>query len=480
MAARANVSAVRAFAPTGMVGTGFSERWFWRALETYEPHFIGADAGSTDQGPYELGAGKPHFPRAACKRDLRLMLLGARRCGVPLLIGSAGTAGGDVHLEWTREIVEEIANEENLDFTLALIHSEQDRDYLKRRLREQRIVPLSPAMPLDEPIIDRSRRIVGMMGTEPYIRALDAGADVVIAGRSSDTSIFAAVPTRLGLPPGPVWHAAKILECGTAAAVHRLAPDGMVATITAGGFEIEPVNPEMACSPVSVAAHNLYENQSPYLLFEPSGVLNTIDARYESVGPRTVKVTGSVFEPAERYNVKLEGVEEAGYQTIVIGSIRDPVIIRQLDAWLAATSEQAASRLEAAGVAEHCAVHFRIYGRNGTLGRYEPITEVRGHELCIVIEVTAPTQALATAGATIIAHSAVHAPVSEWTGLITTLAFPYSPSELERGLVYRFNINHLVLPDDPYEMFPCELIEVGAESQSAKRHGRVASRAGGG
>src|SRR5687767_14612695 len=44
-------------------------------------------------GPYPLGAGATAFPRVAVKRDLRLMLLAARRAGIPLLLGSAGTAG---------------------------------------------------------------------------------------------------------------------------------------------------------------------------------------------------------------------------------------------------------------------------------------------------------------------------------------------------------------------------------------------------
>ena len=42
------------------------------------------------------------------------------------------------------------------------------------------------------------------------------------------------------------------------------------------------------------------------------------------------------------------------------------------------------------------------------------------------------------------------------------VALPYNA--LDRGPVYRFNLNHVVLPDDPYEMFPMELIDVGVPS----------------
>ena len=50
----------------------------------------------------------------------------------------------------------------------------------------------------------------------------------------------------------------------------------------------------------------------------------------------------------------------------------------------------------------------------------------------------------------------VHYPVPEWTGLITSIAFPYSPAEITRGASYRFNMNHVVEPASPLEMFPIE------------------------
>jgi len=99
---------LRILAPNGVCGSGFLETTFEKAL-ALQPHFIGCDAGSTDPGPSHLGGGHAAFPREAVKRDLRLMLLGARRLQIPLLIGSAGTAGGDVHLEWFVAILNEIA-----------------------------------------------------------------------------------------------------------------------------------------------------------------------------------------------------------------------------------------------------------------------------------------------------------------------------------------------------------------------------------
>src|SRR5689334_641654 len=134
---------IRILAPNGVCGSGFQESSLEKAL-TWKPHFIGCDAGSTDPGPSHLGSGNPAFPREAVKRDLRLMLKGARKANVPLLIGSAGTAGGNAHVEWFCEIVKQIAAEESLTFRLAVIHAEQDKPYLKKRFHEGRIKPLQP------------------------------------------------------------------------------------------------------------------------------------------------------------------------------------------------------------------------------------------------------------------------------------------------------------------------------------------------
>jgi hypothetical protein len=382
-----------------------------------------------------------------------------------LLIGSAGTAGGAPHVALFRRIVEEIAREEKLAFPMALIHAEQDKAYLARRLREGRITPLAPAPDFDQGTIDRAVRIVGMMGEEPWLRALDQGAEVVVAGRSSDCAIFAGIPTRMGIDAGIAWHAAKILECGAAAVVARPSPDCMFATLRDDHFDLAPLDPALRCSPLSVAAHSLYENGDPFRLVESSGVLDLTHATYEALDERRVRVRGSRFEPAARYTVKLEGAELAGYQSIVLGSIRDPYIIRQIDSWVERLTARVHARVAEVlgGDADSSRYVFnvRVYGRNGTMGPLEPVTEIRGHELCLVIEATAATQEIATTIASMARHQALHLPIPEWRGFITGMACPYSPAYIERGAVYRFCVNHVVEPDDPYEMFPIEHVKVG-------------------
>jgi ribosome modulation factor len=445
---------IRALSATGILGSGFREDTLKRAM-ALKPDFIGADSGSTDPGPYYLGSGEPLFSDSAFKRDLRLMLLAGRAAGIPVLVGSACTGGNDAQLERLVRIAHEIAREERLNFKLAAVHSEQDKGYLKKRLKEGKIRPLANAPTLDDAVIDRSSHIVGMCGIEPYIEALQNGADVVIAGRSSDTSIFAALPVMKGFNPATVWHAAKILECGAACVVLRKYPDCMFATITDDSFVIEPPNPEYRCDPASVASHNLYENASPYELVEPSGVLSTVKARYEAVSDRAVRVSGSTFTPAERYTVKLEGAELAGYQSLIVGSVRDPIILRQLDAWLEGLINAARDRISAVfGPGIESRYHFdvRVFGKNSAMGVLESETTL-GHEVGLLFQITAETQELATSLMKSVGHIAVHYPVPEWTGLITSIAFPYSPGEISRGPSYRFNMNHVVEPASPLEMF---------------------------
>jgi hypothetical protein len=457
---------IKVLSPTGVCGSGFNEASFEKGL-ALSPDFIGCDAGSTDPGPSHLGSGNAAFPRDAVKRDLGLMVRGARRLGIPLMIGSAGTAGADAHVDWVVEILKEIAAEHDLKFKLAVVRSEQSKDYLKRRLAEGRIRPLETAPHFDEKVIDRSTRIVGMMGAEPFIRALEAGADVVIAGRASDTAIFASFPIMRGIPEGIAWHAAKILECGAAAVVNRTSPDCMFAWLRDDHFVVQAPNEQLRCTPQSVASHSLYENSDPFRLVECSGTLDLTESRYEAVDDRTVRVSGSAFIEAERYTVKLEGAELAGYQSVVIGSIRDPFIIRQIDDWLERLRQRIHARVEMVYHGrikpEEYVLNFRVYGRNGTMGDLEPVKEITSHELCILIEVTAQSQALANTIAEIVRHQALHLPIPEWSGLITAMACPYNPAHLERGAVYQFNMNQVVEPDDAYEMFPMTLHAVAGK-----------------
>ena len=75
--------------PCGILGYGFPAASLEKALEQ-SPDAIVVDAGSTDAGPHKLGAGTAIVSRMAAKKDLSLLMAGARRLHIPLVIGSAG------------------------------------------------------------------------------------------------------------------------------------------------------------------------------------------------------------------------------------------------------------------------------------------------------------------------------------------------------------------------------------------------------
>src|SRR5437867_6448041 len=241
---------IRAVAATGNLSTGFREESLVRAVEQ-GANFVGCDAGTTDSGPYYLGSGKPRGPRESVKRNLRLILREALKAAIPVIVGSAGHAGGRPHLEWTLDINRELAREHDWHFKLAAIDSEIEKDVLADAFNRGEITPLSPAPPLDDRAIRHAERFVAMMGIEPIQQALSAGAEVIIGGRCGDVAIYAALPVLREIPKAVAFHAGKILECGAASAAQRLYPDCMAAEMDQDGFTVEPPNPGIRCTPQS-------------------------------------------------------------------------------------------------------------------------------------------------------------------------------------------------------------------------------------
>ncbi|MHB8530134.1 MAG: acyclic terpene utilization AtuA family protein [Caulobacteraceae bacterium] len=453
---------IRYVAATGALGAGVHASSLERSLEI-APHFIAADAGTTDAGPYYLGSGQGAYPRESIKRDLKLMLVAARKAKVPVLIGSAGTAGADAHVDWVLAIAREVAAEEDLNPRTAVIRSEQDKDYLCDLLAAGRIRPLDPAPPVSAEIIRGSARIVGMMGVEPLQRALEQGAEFILAGRCSDSALYAALPILRGFPAGLAWHAGKVTECGT------MACEGgrggvLTAIIRKDGALLRPIGEGLRCTPQSVAAHSLYENAHPYLHQESSGALDLTDAQFEAVDDRTVRISGSRFQVSGEFTVKLEGAELAGYQSIMIGGIRDPYILRRLDLWLAEVRdiiEAAVSRVLGLEPSQW-RLSFHVYGRNAVMGPLEPRMDALPHEVGIVVEATAATQDLASKAAQLARQPFLHHAVPEWLGGITSFACLHNPAHVDRGAVYRFNLNHVALPRSESEMFRTEFVDLRA------------------
>lgn len=447
---------VRMLSTSGILGYGFSEEAL-RIGMAATPHVIGADGGSTDPGPHYLGSGTHFCARLSVKRDLRLMLLAAMAARIPCIIGTSGGAGGEPHLQETAALVREIAREEGLHFRMALIHAEQDAGTLRRAVAEGRVRPLAKLAALDEAMIARAVRVVGMMGPEPIIRALDEGAQVILCGRSSDPAQWAAVALRAGLPPAPAWYAGKMLECGAEPAVPK-EPDCLLVTVRDDHVECEPPNPIRRCTPLSVANFALHENASPVRHVEPGGVLDTSDVRFDAVTDRAVRVSGMRWQPAGTYTVKLEGVEMTGHRAMTVCGTRDPVLIAQIDDYLAAHRERVAARAAAIGVrAGSWRLAVRCYGRDGVMAAWEPERASQPpHELGFVLEVLAEDQDTASAVLAVARTSLLHADFPGRLCKEGNMAFPFSPSDIALGPHYRFSVFHTMAVDDPCAPFPIE------------------------
>lgn len=447
---------ITGLAPSGSLGSGYNIEAFRRGLDA-QPDFIGQDAGSTDMGPYYHGTGQPFLPLATYRHDLSIMLRAAREKRVPLLVGSVLTCGADKPLETGVDIIRDIAREHGLSFRMAVIRSELDKADLKRRMTAAPLESIGPEGPLTDDVIDRCGPVVAQMGMEPFIRALDAGADVVIAGRACDDAIFAALPVLRGYDKGLALHCGKILECAGLSAVPYDLGEPMIGRLRRDHFVVEPGHASHRCTTVSVAGHSLYERGDPCIQPGPGGINDLTDARFEQLDERSVRVTGSRFVPDAVYRVKLEGAEQVGFRSIVMVGIRDPIMIRELDPLLAETRERAEGRfgLQQSGI--H--LNFRVYGRDAVMGPLEP-GGPPPREVGLMIEAVAPTQELATGVAM---YTRGHLQHASYPGILTTagnMAYPFSPFGIPVGPAYRFAVYHLLPLRDPCEIFPMTIEEV--------------------
>lgn len=445
---------VTVLAASAILGYGFDESSLARGIDR-APAVIVCDAGSTDQGPCDLGSGSLHMSVEAYRRDLSLMIEAGRRAGVPVVVGTAGGAGIDAQVDTLVQIALAAADGLSAPLRIAGIYSEVSQEWLLDRLARGRIRPLPPGSePLAPEVIERTVRTVAMMGAEPIERAVAEGADVVIAGRTSDTALFAAVPRMRGAGEGPAWHAGKILECGAAAAVPASAGDAMMAHVGETSFVLEAPNEARHCTPVSVAAHALYENGDPYFLHEPGGTLDTSACRYESLGDGRVRVHGSTFRPADRYTVRLEGAELAGYRCFSLAGIRDARLIGQLDDYMARVEAIVRDKVDSVHPElsrDDYDLDVRVYGRDAVLGPAEPFRERENHEVGLLLSALAPDQARAASILGVFRAMTVHTDFTGQAGLCSNLAFPFSPSDFSAGAAYRFNMRHVAELDDPLE-----------------------------
>ena len=453
--------ATRVLVPSGVLGLGFDREALRRAAAD-RPDIICIDGGSTDSGPFYLGAGVSKYSDASVRSEWQELLAARAAAGCPLVLGSAGTCGTDAMVEGMLAATRAIAEAEGRRLRVATLKSEQPAASVADALEAGRLAPLAgaPEGGISADDIARCTHIVALAGAEQIAAALRTGANVVIAGRATDTAAISALPLMRGEHAGAAWHGAKIGECGALCSTRPMS--GVIGLEFDGtGCTVEPHADGARCTPESVAAHMLYENADPFILREPGGYLDARGAAYEALDERRVRISGSRWVASEAYTVKLEGARLAGFQTTSLAILRDGRYVANARRWLDRLEAFLGREIPArTGLeARDYAIEFRLIGVDAALGPLEarasdPV------EVGVLAIVTAASQEMATEIARLANPFLLHFPLSDDEDL-PTFAFPYSPAETERGPLYEFALNHVMRLDDPMEAFRLEVTEVG-------------------
>jgi hypothetical protein len=426
----------RILSPCGGLGYGFPEASFRTALQK-RLNLIAADAGSVDPGPYYLGKGVSYMEEPQTRRDFSFLLEGVLQQQCPLIIGSCGLAGDTPNLEFMVNIVKNVFNNFGVkDIRVAVIHSHIDSNLLIGRIND--LKPVGNMPPLKQRMMEKSA-IVGQMGIAPFIKALDEGAQVILAGRACDVAIFAADPIRRGIDPGLAFHAGHILECGAMASEPSSGMDCLIADFLDDETVIFTApNKNRKTTVQSIAAHSLFEESHPALHYYPEGVLSFQKTKYFQHNERSAGIKNSVFINRP-LSIKLEGSEKVGQRIISFLFCKNATEIPD---------------------------EFVVYGRNGV--EAIPIEENES-EIGLLVKVISGSQNVVEPIATILKSYFLH---FDYPGRISTagnMAFPLSPSQIN----YQDNQGQSVClfiggTRDPY--FQKELEKIKSEAlKSVKR-----------
>ena len=452
------MSELRCLSATGQLGHGILRAAFARGVAN-RPDYIGADMGSTDIGPYYLGAGETESEHGVIRRDLELVLLAGRRLDIPVIVGSAGSAGGEPHLAVTLDILFEIAARHSLSFRLAVIHAEIAKDYLVQKIAEGKVAPCGDLPSLTAERVQAAERLVGQMGMEPFIRALGDGADVVIAGRACDAAVFAAYPVFKGFDKGLAMHMAKVVECASFAAEPG-GRDAIMGYLRDDHFELESMNPARHCTPYSVAAHSLYEQPDPFEVVEPGGRLDLTTAKFERVDERKTRVSGSRWEENPTYTIKVEGVERAGFRCFALGALRCPIAVGQIKDITSEVTAIVTEILEGDVDPADYRLKYRTYGIDGAMGEGEMAVGPLPIEVMVMTDVLGRTPEIAKSVCSVARYYLLHYFYDNILATGGNVAVPFAPCDISVGTAYVFSVYHLVGVDDPLELFPIEFVNV--------------------
>jgi hypothetical protein len=216
------------------------------------------------------------------------------------------------------------------------------------------------------------------------------------------------------------------------------------------------MHPGQRCTVASVAGHAMYERPNPFVEYVAGGTLDMSGCRYEQIAERTTRITGSKFQPAAEFRVKLEGAGKVGERYIGMVGIRDPYTIANVDSVIGWARQQVRERFGETGYE----LHYTVYGRNGVMGDLEPMKHRPAHELCVLVQGVAPQAEIAEEVCMIGTRQMFYARLPEVKGSAGSVAFALD-EVLRASPAYRWTLNHTLRCDDPLELFPTHLTSAG-------------------
>ncbi len=444
-------NSLRILISTGHLGTAPSNPESFHLGMASKPDYVVADGGSSDPGPVYLGEDTTlgHFVR----EELELFLTASRKQGIPLVIGSAGDTGSNRGVDEFVNIIKELAQEHNIPkFKIGYFYSEISKDFLRRKIRAgKELTGLGGFPDLTEAELDRATRVVAVAGVHPFLKLLDMGADVIIAGRCGDINFTAGPCIHHGFPEPLAYHMGKMIECASLVAEPFMGKETIVGTITQDDIRITPYHPQQRCTVASVAGHSMYERETPFFEHALGGTLDMSACRYEQHDERTARITGAKWIPAAELRVKIEGARKIGERYMGFVGLRDPHVVRNVDAAIEWSRSAIAKRFPN----EQYELHYHVFGRNGVLKELEPVKETKAHELGVVVEGVAATDALAEKITDFAVRMFFLARIPGVKGTAGTAATTKKTMKSSPG--YMWNVNHTVPIDDPMELFPVHM-----------------------
>jgi len=172
------------------------------------------------------------------------------------------------------------------------------------------------------------------------------------------------------------------------------------------------------------------------------------------------RVWNTRFRRRDRPTLRFEGAERRGYRSIVLGGIRDPYLIDQIDSFIKGCSEQVK---ELDGDEGGYELDWKVYGRDAVMGSMEPYRGCDLHEVGVLAQVLAPAQERAHDIAALLEARMIGFAYEGARTRTANVAFPLCPIVVDTGPVYRFSILHVVELSDERELvrlFPTEYLTV--------------------